>query len=636
MSGWPPPRVRLLVEGRWGWFPLLTIVAGLSALLLAAAYSMARLQIAGADLLYWSAFPIAVVPVFAVLLLPHRARRERIALVVLLGLEMFWPGLLRSPTSFTGYDELLHLRSLEDILRFGHLFHPNPLLTVSPYFPGLEIVTSAIAQVSGADPFTAAVVLLGFIRILFATALFLLFEEVSSSTRVAGLAAAIYILNPSFAFFDSAFAYESLALPLIPITLLVIARWARSSAGRWLPAQGLVVGVLLATLLISHHLTSYGLVILLVAWATLQAWLRRGADRYRGSITTVALVATLGVLVWLFSVASLTLGYLLPPLGAAVGQMVRLITTGEGRTLFESATGEVAPLWQRLAGIGATGILLAWLPIGVGAIWVRLRNSSLALLLLLVGLAYPVSLVLRLTPTGSEAAGRSSAIIFLGLAFIVALGIVTFGDFVGWSATRLRLPRSWSSRIVGLTERPTRWRVIAAAGFGVLALGSVIVGTSPETRLPGPYLVEADPRSIDAEGIAAARWARNVLGPDARIAADRVNRLLLGSYGVEQVVFAHSEGVETWELFLSSGIGKDEQATLEAIHLSYLMIDRRLSGSLPLFGFYYEEGEIAAGPYTAPISPDLLGKWDRDPAVDRIFDSGDLQVYDVRRLSHAS
>jgi hypothetical protein len=295
----------------------------------------------------------------------------------------------------------------------------------------------------------------------------------------------------------------------------------------------------------------------------------------------------------------------------------------------------VAPLWQRLAGIGATGILLAWLPIGVGAIWVRLRNNSLALLLLLVGLGYPVSLLLRLTPTGSEAAGRSSAIIFLGLAFVVAQGIVSFGDFVNWCAAHLRLPRSWSSRVVSLAGRTTRWRVIAAAGFGVLVLGSVVVGTSPDTRLPGPYLVEADPRSIDAESIAAARWARNVLGTDSRMAADRVNRLLLGSYGVEQVVFAHSEGVETWELFLSPGIDKVEQATLERIGLGYLEIDRRLSRSLPLFGFYYEEGEIAGGPYTAPISSAVLGKWDRNPAVDRIFDSGDLQVYDVRRLSHA-
>ena len=162
MTSWPPARIRPLVSDSWGWFPLLTVVAGASALLLATAFNLVRLNIEAGGVLYWIAYPLGVVPVVAVLLLPDRARRERIALVALLGVEMFWPTLLRSPTSFGGYDDLLHIRSLEDILRIGHLFQPNPLLTVGPYFPGLETVTTAIAQVSGADPFSCAIVLLGF------------------------------------------------------------------------------------------------------------------------------------------------------------------------------------------------------------------------------------------------------------------------------------------------------------------------------------------------------------------------------------------------------------------------------------------------------------------------------------------
>lgn len=635
MSSWPPARIRALVEGPWGWFPLLTIVAGISALLLATAYNMARQQLAGAEILYWIAYPIGVVPVAAILLRPNRARRERIALVVLLGIVMFMPNLLRSPAAFSGYDELLHVRSLQDILRFGHLFHPNPLLTVSPFFPSIEIVASAIAQISGADPFASGVVLLGFIRIVFATALFLLFEEVSASARLAGLAALIYILNPSFAFFDGAFAYESLALPLIPIILLVTARWARSTSAGWRPVPGLMLAVLLVAIIISHHITSFGLASLLIGWTAIQLVVTRRPDRYTASTATVALVATLGVVVWLFSVASLTLGYLVPPLGGAVKQMIRLITTGEGRQLFQSATGQVAPFWQRLAGLGATGILLAWLPFGIGAVWRQMRSNSLALLLTLLALGYPASLVLRLTPTGSEAAGRSSAMIFLGLAFVVAAGMGALNDFVGWVVRRLHLPRSLAAGIGRFASLTVPWRVVGVAAFGVLVLGSVIVGTSPASRLPGPYLVSADARSIDAESIAAATWARAQLGLDRRIAADRVNRLLLGSYGSEHVVFQHSEGVESWQLFLSPGVGAGERARLVRLALEYLLIDRRLSAALPLSGFYYEEGEIFEKPHATPISPAVLGKWDAVTAADRIFDSGDLQIYDVRRLSHA-
>jgi hypothetical protein len=612
----------------------LTIVAGISALMEATAYSMARLQMPAGEVLYWIAFPLSVVPVAVILLRKGRARRERIALVVLLGLEMFLPDLLRSPTAFTGYDELLHVRSLEDILRFGHLFQPNPLLIVSPYFPSLEIVTSAIAQISGADPFATGVVLLAFIRILFAMALFLLFEEVASSSRLAGVAAIVYLLNPALPFFDGSFAYESLALPLIPMIVFVTARWARSSSPGFRGRLGLALGVLLATLIISHHLTSYGLAIFLIGWTTLHLLVRR-RDRYGASMVMAALVATLGVVIWLFSVASLTLGYLLPPLSGAVNQMIRLITTGEGRQLFQSATGDVAPLWQRLVAISGTGILLAWLPIGLGAIWARLRTNSLAMSLFFVSLGYPASLVLRLTPTGSEAAGRSSALIFLGLAFVVAQGILSLGDFARWLIPRLHLPRAVTGGAQRLASTNAPWRVIAVAGFGVMILGSVVVGTLPATRLPGPYLVEADSRSIDAESKAAASWALAALGSDRRIAADRVNRLLLGSYGMQHVVFHHSEGIESWQLFVSAGIGQPEQTRLVQIKLEYLLIDRRLSQALPLTGFYYEEGEIFLKRHTVPISAAVLGKWDANSAVDRLFDSGDLQIYDVRRLSHA-
>ena len=628
-------RFRALVAGPWGWFPLLTIWAGLTSLLLALAYSMARREVAGGEALYWVAFPLGVMPVAAILLRPYRARRERLALIVLLGIQMFLPFLLRSPTSFTGYDELLHFRSLADILRTGHLFHPNPLLTVSPYFPALEISTSSVAQLSGADPFAAAVVLLAFIRVLFATALFLLFEEVAGSSRLAGLAALIYILNPSFAFFDSRFAYETLALPLMPVILLVVARWARSGAPGWRPAPTLLLAVLLVTLTVTHHVTSYGMITLLVGWAILQPLLRRSRDRYSGSIAMVALVAVLGVGVWLFSVASLTLGYLVAPLGGAVRQMINLIATGEGRSLFQSATGQLAPEWERFAGLAASGFLLAWLPIGLGVIVRRMRHDSLAVLLALLALGYPASLVLRLTPTGSEAAGRSSAMIYFGLALVVALGVDAWRDLVAWIVQHLRLPWAVTARVWLMVSSTPPFRVLGVAAIGLLTLGGVIVGTTPATRLPGPYLVSADARSIDGESLAVARWARAELGSDRRIAADRVNRLLLGSYGEEHVVFHHSEGIESWQLFVTPVVGVNERNRLVRLTLEYILIDRRLSESLPLSGFYYEEGEIAHGRHTTPISPQVLGKWDGVTAVDRIFDSGDIQIYDVRRISGA-
>ncbi|MDH4335622.1 MAG: glycosyltransferase, partial [Chloroflexota bacterium] len=156
--------------------------------------------------------------------------------------------------------------------------------------------------------------------------------------------------------------------------------------------------------------------------------------------------------------------------------------------------------------------------------------------------------------------------------------------------------------------------------------------SSPATRLPGPYLVGADSRSIDDESIAAARWAKEILGADHRFAADRVNRLLLGSYGAQHVVFHGSDGVEQWQVLLSPQIGAVQIARLQLGEVEFVLIDRRLSWSLPLVPFYYEEGEIFEGRHTTPISAQVLAKWDRTAGVDRVYDSGHIQIYHVGGL----
>ena len=66
------------------------------------------------------------------------SRRERLALVVVLGFALFACKYLRDPIWWGGYDEFLHVRTANDLLA-GGLFAPNTLLDVSPYYPGMEL-----------------------------------------------------------------------------------------------------------------------------------------------------------------------------------------------------------------------------------------------------------------------------------------------------------------------------------------------------------------------------------------------------------------------------------------------------------------------------------------------------------------
>ena len=69
-------------------------------------------------------------------------------------------------------------------------------------------------SVTGISEFVAGNILIGALHTLIAGALFLVYERVADSPRVALLAVTVYAANPGFVFFDSYFAYESFALPL--------------------------------------------------------------------------------------------------------------------------------------------------------------------------------------------------------------------------------------------------------------------------------------------------------------------------------------------------------------------------------------------------------------------------------------
>ena len=71
-----------------------------------------------------------------------------------------------------------------------------------------------LTSATGLSEFVAGNIVIGALHALIAGALFLLYEQVADSPRVALLSVLVFAANPAFVFFDSYFAYESFALPL--------------------------------------------------------------------------------------------------------------------------------------------------------------------------------------------------------------------------------------------------------------------------------------------------------------------------------------------------------------------------------------------------------------------------------------
>jgi len=602
-----------LVRGRLGWLPLLSLAISLGLLLEAASFTLARMDIPNAAPVFWLGQFVMVTPIAARLMVRRVARRERLGLVLFLGLGLYLLKILNSPASFTYYDELQHWATLDSIVRTGHLFIENRLLITSSVYPGLEVATSAVVQISGLSYFAAGALVIGLLRLILVMALFIFVERLTRSSRLAGLALFVYVCNPSFVFFDAQFAYETMALSFAALALMAITVRDETSAGE--RASWTVVALLaLGTTVVSHHITSFALAGALVAWYALTVMKRRRLLPAEGPgwLAPVAVVLTVA---WLVEVASITIRYLKGPAQSAIDGLVSLLTQEQqGRGLFQSSTGTVAPIDERLTGIIGALLLVAAIPFGLFYLWRRRPASPMTWLLALVACAYPGTLVLRISSGGWQAAERSSAFIFVGLGIVVAY-------FLGSRTLR-------RARLLQLS--------LAAVALAVVFRSGVIGGWPPFARLPGSYLVEADSRSIDLRSITAAEWAQGVLGPGNRIAADRDNNILFGSYGEQAVVWYQTDSIDVSPIFFSGSIGREQIALIKAGHVRYLVVDTRLASALPQLGEYYDDAELADGPHTEPIPLQDLDKFDAAPGVSRVFDDGSIRVFDVSGLANGN
>jgi len=577
-------------------------------LLVAAANIGARSSAPWSELAFYGGLLLLVVPFGLRLLMEAPTRRERLALVIVLGFGLFACKYLRDPMWWGGYDEFLHVRTANDLLA-GGLFRPNSLLSVSPYYPGMELVTTALTQVSGLPLFNAAFFTLIAARLIFVLALFLFFERASGSARIAGVASLIYMTNPHFLYFDAQFGYETMALPLAAVVLFVIARRAQTPRAVW---SGLTVIALvtIGSVVVTHHVTSAMLAGFLLLWGVVSIVLRKrgGVASKPGRMGVATVVLIVG---WTLIVATATIGYLGPVLSQTVVELLRLTGGQIGtRELFVSRAGEVAPIWERLVGSASAAVVLFLLPLGLLAVWRLYRWNSTMVTLAVAASAYPLTLLARLTAVGSEVASRTPEFLYIPLSAMVALFLIRF-PYRGHA----------------------RQFLVAGALIALFTVGGVLVGMPGWARLPGPYLVSADSRSVEPEGIAAAQWAGQVLGPGHNMVADRVNRMLMSAYGEQNMVTTYASGLAVRRLFLTRAIEPIHRQIVRDGDIQYLVADQRLTTGLPVVGHYFDRGEEnVVGQRTTPLDAELLSKFDQLPEVSRVFDSGNIQIYDIRAL----
>lgn len=559
--------------------------------------------------LFWTALLLAFAPAVASLVVRGVSRHEVVGIVAVTSLALYVITLLESPTLFTSFDELLHYRTLDDIARTGRLLTSNPLLPISPYYPGLELVTHALMSLTGLSGYAAGVVVVGIARTLMVVALCLLLEQTGLQPRFAGLGALLYMTAPSFLYFDSQYAYESLALPLAVLALFLL-RESQVALPPFARGAGWVAALVVFAIVPTHHVTSYILTGALIAWVLVRAFGRgRFAERQPGGGWVPALSLAAGA-AWFVAVASHTAEYLRPHFQYGMIELASIMAgQSQGRRLFQSAGGDTAPILERLVALGAVALAMLLIAAGIRAVRAHSRHNSLAYLLGFAVLAYPASLALRFTPSGWQVGSRAMAFIYVGLAFVLAVGLQAL-----LRSKRLRVGP-----------------VVATVMVAVMFAGGVIAGSGRYSRLATPYQPGAGKASIEAEGVSAATWARSVLGPGHRIAADATHTTLMGSYG-QQWPMTTADDVSVSGLFLTPQFGDYQRSMIGRGRIEYVVVDRRIVGVRPYQGYFFEKWEKQVVDYGSTVDTQTAEIFDTLPGASRIYDSGNIQVYDVRRL----
>lgn len=608
-------RERALAPGyAWGWLPALSVFAASGLFVVAFAFTGSRDAHTWAEPLFWLGLLMIVVPITARLVTVRATPRERFGLVVLLGMTLFLVRVVYNPIAFTFPDELTHYRNTFEVLQNNSLFQENPGVPATARYPGLQTITSAIVSVTGLPIFWSGIVVIGSARFILIVALYHLHKQITSSDRVAGLAAAIYIGNTNFVFWSAQFAYESLALPLALFVLVAVWYKGQADADNYTNAVAWRVVAILGILAVvaTHHMTSFALAALLVLLTGLHWFLVR---KRQASPQDLAVVAFVAAYIWLVFMANVTIEYLSPVLGGAIRGVTGLLTgEGQSRELFKSSsTGYVAPLWERFVGLGSVGLLTLVFPFGLWQIWRNFRTSLFALMLTGIALLYFPLLALRLTPAGWETSNRTSAFLYIGLSLIMALGLVYIWPFLRFH--RFKLP-------------------LLTTYIAIVFMGGLIAGWPPKVRLSKPYVVDSGMHQIEPQGVFTAKWTRDFLGPDNPVAVDAANAKFVLAYG-EQIPYTRSKyGIRS--MFYSDNIGQTERNIIRRTGVQYIIFDRRLISWDHMAGLYFDHTDDTINPGTTFLDPDAYRKFDTQESVDRIYDSGNIVIYDVGIYSHAA
>jgi hypothetical protein len=607
------PAGRALRVGRTsglGQAPWILALSSSGVLLVAFGYAGGRYPNQLALTAYWLGQIVVFTPVVLRLLTRRLAGiAESFVLVIGLAVNQYLLKWCYSPDQFRFPDELQHWLATTIINQSGRLFRPNPALPPAVHFPGLAEMGAAVSQLTGLPVTAAGFIVAGVCHLGLVAGLYLAVLRASRSPATAGVTCVFYATSLHYLFFNSMYLYQTAALAFLMLTIWASRRFRVGNG--WQFGLLTVAGILVTT--ICHHVTAGALVLTLLLIGIAEISTVRPRPWKSLIVPAVALAV---VACWILVVARDVIAYLDAPLS----QVWRSLSRFADRQPTASAAAS-PPLWQlAIQAIGLLLLLGLFLAVAQDALARRRRDPWLWAALAGSVVFFAGNAVRFLGSNGPEIAGRLSTFTFVPMSIIAAIGLVR--------AVRLMKPvgSGWRRWFVPSPEpapgRRLSLRVLAGALMITVLMAGARVGGWPPAKqlLPGPYLADAFERSVDAYGIDAADWEREVLGPGQRTGGDLTAIALTSTYGRQDPV----RGVAP--LFYTEQWTDEDQTLTDRLALRYLVVDQRLGGQVPANQQYFDD-DPDAGRITAPLSAGQLDKFDALPQWSRLYDNGPIRIY---------
>jgi hypothetical protein len=601
-------------------------VAGMAAVVRGYQIAETRLTSDSEFVWFWIGMFLLELPLAAVIVRRATSRAMRTALLVIYGFVTYAPKLLRDPTSPLYHDEFGHWRETSDILSSGKLFQPTPVVAIASQYPGLHTATAAVVHATGLTIWQAALLLLILFHVTLVLGIAELANALGFNNRTASITPILYGLNSSFLYFDTQYAYESMALTLLVWTLVAYVLAIRSRTGPELTAWSGLTVLLSAGTVITHHLSSLALLVImaLISVAVSMRWLARTGKWIRAAVTAWSLAAVLALMVsaWFVFVAPQTLAYLSPYLDQGFSQVLQIAGgSGGARQLF---TSSLSPWWEQKSAYLLTVFALGLAIVGMFLIRARIkdgelrkgRRRALILAFTLLGLLYFPSTIFILSSAGEQGARRSWAFTWIGLCMLLGPAAIWLLDWVG------RRTHQWL--------RVTLYSVLLAA-LAVGLVGGTSAGLDASYRFPGPFLYGSDARSVTPELLGTSEWFSARFGTGNNVVTDRFTGLIFASFGMQNTAIP-SGSLPTYDLYLAKPGAPIEPPfllpNLEAQHYTYLIVDERMAYEVPEIGVYFEGPPY---PFLSKTGKSLfhgrLAKFNRMSWMVKVYQSDNYCIY---------